>query len=101
MGLARLRGPMVVNLFAQWCKPCRDELPIYQRLHDKYAGRVSVLGIDWQDTHPAAALQLAADSGVTYPLLADPDPWLHLRGLPQLVLLDKDGAVRLLAVLPR
>lgn len=98
--LAALRGPLVVNVWASWCGPCRDELPLYQRFAEQYAGRVAVLGIDFNDTQPRAALELARDSGVTYPLVADPDsavsgppPGLVPRGLPMVVLVDADGRV--------
>jgi thiol-disulfide isomerase/thioredoxin len=98
--LARLRGPLVVNVWASWCPPCREELPVYQRFAEQYAGRVAVLGIDFNDTQPRAALELARDSGVTYPLVADPDsdvegppPGLVQRGLPMVVLVDADGRV--------
>jgi thiol-disulfide isomerase/thioredoxin len=98
--LGTLRGPLVVNMWASWCGPCRNELPIYQRFHEKYADRVGVVGIDFNDTQPRAALELARDSGVTYPLLADPDseiegppPGLVPRGLPMIALVDADGRV--------
>jgi len=89
--LARLRGPLVVNLWAQWCGPCRAELPHYQAFARKYAGKVRVLGIDYQDTQPQWALQLAQRSGVTYPLLADPDGALKARGLPKIMMVDSQG----------
>lgn len=89
--LARLRGPLVVNLWAQWCGPCRAELPRYQAFARKYAGKVRVLGIDYQDTQPQWALQLAQKSGVTYPLLADPDGKLEARGLPKILMVDAHG----------
>lgn len=93
--LDELRGPLVINLFAQWCGPCREELPFYQRLHEEAAGKVDVLGIDYLDTQPGSALALASETGVTYPLLADPDgllrPALRIRGLPGLVLVDRGG----------
>lgn len=98
--LATLRGPMVINLWASWCGPCRKELPVLQGFHERYGDRVSLLGVDWNDPHPAAAIQLAGDSKVTYPLVADPQddvsgagvfPVVH--GLPQSVLVDADGAI--------
>lgn len=98
--LSTLRGPMVVNLWASWCKPCRRELPLYQRFYEQYGDRVAVLGVDWQDTQPGAALDLVDSSGVTYPLLADPQddlsgagPLPSLRGIPFLALVDADGRV--------
>ena len=95
--LSRLRGPLVINLFAQWCGPCRAELPFYQELHRKGRGTVKVLGIDYLDTQPAAALGLVRDTGVTFPLVADPDGTLRnefkIRGLPGVVFVDADGRV--------
>lgn len=95
--LATLDGPLVLNLWAQWCGPCREELPYYQRLHQKADGRVRVLGLDFMDTQPAAALELLRESGVSYPSFADPggevEAALRVRGLPVLVLVDESGAV--------
>lgn len=95
--LSGLRGPMVVNLFAQWCGPCREELPHYQTLHEKAGHRLRVLGLDYLDTQPAGALALARTAGVTYPLVADPDGSVRtafrVRGLPGIVLVDAAGRV--------
>ncbi|NUS51845.1 MAG: TlpA family protein disulfide reductase, partial [Nocardioidaceae bacterium] len=95
--LSRLQGPLVINLFAQWCGPCRSEMPYYQQLHEKAKGSVRVVGVDYLDTRPDMALRLVKDTGVTYPLLADPDGRLRadfgIRGLPGLVLVKPDGSV--------
>jgi len=97
--LSDLDGPLVINLWAQWCGPCREELPYYQQLHERAGDRLDVLGIDWQDTQPAGALQLLEALGVTYPQLADPagrtrEPFGIRRGLPGIVLVDEDGVVQ-------
>jgi thiol-disulfide isomerase/thioredoxin len=96
--LARLRGPLVLNVFASWCGPCRAELPYYERLHERAHGRLTVVGVDYQDVEPDAALELADSAGVTYPLLADPRSMLEaplrirgIRGLPVIVLVDRAG----------
>ena len=95
--LGSLRGPLVINLWAQWCGPCRAEMPYYQRLHAEAGDVVDVIGVDYQDTQPGAALELAATTGVTYPLLADPGAALRVplkvRGLPAVVFVDNDGTV--------
>jgi thiol-disulfide isomerase/thioredoxin len=98
--LSRLRGPMVVNLWASWCGPCRREMPILQAFHEVYGDQVPVLGIDYEDPQTVNAMRLVRDSGVTYPLLADPQsdlsgaaPFPVLRGLPFLALVDGDGRV--------
>ncbi len=91
--LRSLRGPLVVNLWASWCVPCRTELPLYAAFAKKYAGRVDVLGIDFQETRVEAARQLARRSGVTYPLLTDPDGVMRAIGLPKVMLVDADGTI--------
>jgi thiol-disulfide isomerase/thioredoxin len=100
VNLSTLRGPLVVNLWASFCGPCRRELPIYQQFSEKYAGRVDVLGIDYNDTQAELALSLIKDTGVTYPLLADPatemvgkGAFQRIIGLPVLALVDAEGAV--------
>lgn len=95
--VATLDGPMVINFWAVWCGPCRRELPIYQEFHEKYGDQVPVLGINFMDTQPGAALELAKESGITYPQLADPnsdlapaDPMPNLPALPGIAFVDAD-----------
>lgn len=98
--LASLRGPLVVSVWASWCGPCRHEMPILQAFHEQYADQVPLLGIDYEDPQVGAAMALVQETGVTYPLLADPqsslsaqDPFPPLQGLPYLAILDEDGRV--------
>ena len=91
--LADLRGPMVVNLWASWCVPCARELPYYQDFSKKYAGRVDVLGVDWQETRVDRARTLITRAGVTYPLVSDPGGKVRNTYLPKLIMLDQDGKV--------
>jgi len=90
----RLRGPLVVNFFASWCAPCREELPAFQRLAD--SGRVPVLGVATDDRR-AAALSLAADLGVRFPALFDASgEFRRARGeaaLPLTLFIDERGEV--------
>ena len=91
--LGSLRGPAVVNLWAQWCHPCRRELPIYEQFFRRHGTAVPVVGIDWQDTQPDLARQLATDSKISYPLVVDRDPKVRAHALPSLVLIDSKGKI--------
>ncbi len=98
--LADLRGPAVVSVWASWCVPCRKELPLFQRLHEQTRGRLTVLGVDFSDVQPGAALGLLRQTGATFWQVADPDGELgeHYRlvGLPGLLLVDAGGTVTFL-----
>ncbi len=89
--------PLQVNIWASSCGPCRVELSLLQRVHEVGGDKLAVPGIDFSDAAPAAALQLAAQSGVTYPSAADPGaavrPDLRVIGLPETVFVDAAGRV--------
>jgi cytochrome c biogenesis protein CcmG/thiol:disulfide interchange protein DsbE len=95
--LSQLAGrPVLVNLWATWCGPCREEMPILEDAYKQYAGEVSFVGVDTQD-NPEAAAAFLREVGVTYPQLVDVDGQLldHLGipGLPITVVLDERGRV--------
>jgi thiol-disulfide isomerase/thioredoxin len=95
--LAGLRGtPTVLNLWASWCEPCRDELPLLADLAAAGGSSLRVLGIDVQDD-PASALSLLTDAGVHYPSVRDDAAAtkapLRWTGLPMTVFVDPDGVV--------
>lgn len=95
--LADLRGPAVVNLWASWCLPCREELPELQRYADQQAGRVHVLGVVTEDD-PERAAALATDLRLRFPAVADREGRLRAAlaaiGLPVTLLVDSAGRVR-------
>ncbi|MCA2215849.1 TlpA family protein disulfide reductase [Jidongwangia harbinensis] len=68
--LAALRGPAVINFWASWCGPCREELPAMQRLADATTGRLTVLSVNTGDARDAAA-SFGAAKNVTLPTLYD------------------------------
>jgi thiol-disulfide isomerase/thioredoxin len=71
--LAGLRGtPTVINVWASWCPPCRDELPYFVGLQDRFDGRIDVLGIDLLDRDDAARAILE-DFALDYPSIVDAD----------------------------
>ncbi len=94
--LSGLTGtPTVINLWATWCGPCRDELPLLAKAHDEYGPALQFIGIDFDDPSPGGAIELARSAGVTYPLLADRDSSikgaLAVVGLPQTIFVDAQG----------
>lgn len=91
--LGALRGPAVVNLWASWCGPCRKELPLYADFARAYAGKVDVLGVDFQETSEKGARELMTSSKVGYPVVLDPDGDTGAIGLPKIILVDADGKI--------
>ena len=88
----------LVNLWATWCGPCREELPALDKIHNKYKAKgFAVVGVDVDE--PAAVVKkFLADRKLTYPiLLSTPDKTVpslgNLEGLPTSLLLDETGDV--------
>lgn len=96
--LAGLRGtPLVINVWAQWCGPCRHEAPFLRAAAAQAGDRVQFLGIDYADPRPDLAVEFADQAGWRYPQLADPDKAiaadLRIIGPPQTILVTADGRV--------
>jgi cytochrome c biogenesis protein CcmG/thiol:disulfide interchange protein DsbE len=95
--LASYKGtPVLVNFWATWCVPCKDEMPLLEAAHKKWGSKVQFIGIDRQDYKPDA-LAFAQRTHVSYPLASDPNATLdgsyRLRGMPTSVFIDRDGRI--------
>jgi thiol-disulfide isomerase/thioredoxin len=94
--LTQLRGfPIVVNVWASWCGPCREEFPVLQKLSARYGKKVAFLGVNSQDSDDAAATFLR-EAPLSYPSYTDPDKDLAHSigadiGLPDTAFYDKSG----------
>jgi len=97
--LQERRGEVVlVNFWASWCGPCRQEMPILDRLHQRYkeAG-FSVLGVNVEGKRKPAE-KVAKKSNVTFPVLIDAGQKVsenyELEAMPTTVVVDRNGKVR-------
>jgi peroxiredoxin len=99
--LQEQRGRVVmVNFWATWCGPCRQEMPHLNRLYDKYhASGFVLLGVNVDDD-VRNAVSVAEKLKVAFPVLLDTDKKVSkqydLATMPSTVLIDRDGRVRYL-----
>jgi len=96
--LASLRGRFVVmNFWASWCVPCKDEAPLVERVWREYRDRgVVVIGVNVQDLE-SEARKFIANMGVTYPNVRDRDGTVSraygITGIPETFFIDRQGRV--------
>lgn len=94
--IAALKGfPVVANLWASWCGPCRAEFPTLQRLSARYGKEVAFLGVNSRDSAAAAKTFLEEDP-LSYPSFSDPKGEIGealgtVGGLPDTAFYDAAG----------
>jgi cytochrome c biogenesis protein CcmG, thiol:disulfide interchange protein DsbE len=93
--IAQLHGyPIVVNVWASWCVPCRQEFPVLQKLSARYGKKVAFFGLNAEDSDDAAATFLREDP-VPYPSYTDPHKnvagSIGVVGFPDTAFYDKSG----------
>jgi cytochrome c biogenesis protein CcmG/thiol:disulfide interchange protein DsbE len=90
--------PLIVNFFASWCVPCKQETPLLARFYRASGSNVVIVGVDADDSAPAARQFLATD-GVTYPVAFEATPavadaWgVSEIGIPETFFLDSQHRI--------
>lgn len=95
--LRNLRGkPVVLNFWASWCVPCREETPLLVRLHKRYGPRIVFVGVNVED-EDADARRFLAQYHVDYPAVRSSDERMivayKIVGLPTTVFVGADGVI--------
>lgn len=99
--LSELRGEVVmINFWASWCGPCRQEMPLLDALYKKYKDYgFTLLGIN-VDENNEAAIKLLSQIPVSFPILFDPQSSVtelyDVDAMPSTILVDRDGKMRFL-----
>jgi len=88
--------PVVVNVWASWCGPCRDEAPELEKFWRKYKGRIYMIGLNYAD-EKEDALAFIKEFSVTYPNGPDESQIaknkLKITGVPETFII-KDGLIQ-------
>jgi cytochrome c biogenesis protein CcmG, thiol:disulfide interchange protein DsbE len=94
VSLNAYRGhPLIVNFFASWCGPCQRETPLLAKFYDVSRGSVVIIGVDADDSAPAA-LRFVKAEGVAYPVAFESTPGITNAygvseiGIPETFFLD-------------
>ena len=90
------RTPTIVNVWAQWCEPCREEAAFLREGLAELDG-VSFVGINYNDPKPDWAVEFAGLVGWFYPHVVDQDKTLRaelpIAGIPTTFFVDEDGVI--------
>jgi thiol-disulfide isomerase/thioredoxin len=98
--LNQFRGQVVmINFWATWCGPCRQEMPLLEDIHKKYkAMGFTMLGVNVEPDSAAAEAWLSKQKPVTFPIAFDTESKVSklykVAGMPSTVFVDRKGNVR-------
>lgn len=105
--LAQYRGKVVMlNFWATWCTPCREEMPAIQQLYNRHKAQgFIVVGLSVDAEGASVVKPFAKEHGLTFPIGLDPQMTIaekfSVRALPSTFLIDKEGKILAMALGPR
>jgi len=100
VSLASLKGKVVmVNFWATWCVPCRQEMPHLEALYEKYNGLgFELLAVNVEKNNAEGARKWLQETPVTFPVLFDPENQVtklyKVQTMPSTVIIGRDGTMR-------
>ena len=101
ISLSQYQGQVVmINFWASWCGPCRQEMPVLDKLYTKYKPMgFTMLGVN-VEPDSKAAIDWLKETPVSFPILFDKDSKVsklyEVAGMPSTVIIDRAGKVRVL-----
>ena len=88
---------VIVNFWATWCPPCREEIPALIDLQTKYKDKLQIIGISEDEDGPEKVLKFAQQKGMNYPIIMSTqniiDAWGGVPALPTSYVVDEQGRV--------
>jgi peroxiredoxin len=100
VSLASQQGNVVmINFWATWCVPCRQEMPHLQALYDRYSSLgFELLAVNVEKNNAEGARKWLEETPVTFPVLFDPNNEVtklyKVQTMPTTVLIGRDGTMR-------
>lgn len=96
--LSELKGrPVVINFWATWCGPCKEEMPLLNRLAREYPENLVVLGVNYAESVDVVE-EFVAEEGITFPILLDEAGQVadlyFVRNYPATFFIDAGGVLR-------
>ena len=92
------RQAVLVNFWATWCAPCREEMPTLEKLAHERRGTLEVLGVNLDTGGVARVRVFVRELGLTFPILLDPalavGRLYRVRALPVSYIVDRGGMIR-------
>jgi len=99
VALSKFRGkPVVLNFWATWCPPCRDEMPYIQEIYNEWSDKgLVVLAINYGES-ASRVKKFVQYYGLSFPVLLDTKQDVaqkyNVRGIPTTFFIDKDGIIQ-------